>query len=145
MFFSGQGGSIIRFRFWTYATGYKKNLAIDFDHLKLICSTFRLFAEHCPKCEMPLNTNDMVQKVKNVIFHQECFRSVDYWSMYQVQPLSSCSLCARPFSSGDEFLLIDLRLFCRQCHEQDLDHHAVRSGFSVRTSKKIISNSYTFA
>lgn len=127
----------------------KKNLAIDFDHLKLICSTFRLFAEHCPKCEMPLNTNDMVQKVKNTIFHQECFRLVDYWlfkSKFNCRKFS-CSLCARPFSSGDEFLLIDLRLYCRQCHEQDLDHHAVRSGVSMRSSKilKIISNSYTFA
>lgn len=39
----------------------------------------------------------------------------------------SCSLCSRLFASGDEFLLIDARLYCRTCHEQsDIDH--VRPG-----------------
>ena len=42
----------------------------------------------------------------------------------------SCSLCSRLFASGDEFLLIDARLYCRTCHEQsDIDH--VRPGSSI--------------
>ena len=84
-------GSALRLLFYIeHMARTKKNFAIDFDLTTsnttstktLWCFSgsfvllFRLFAEHCPKCEMPLNTNDMVQKVKNVIFHQECFRFV---------------------------------------------------------------------
>ena len=34
----------------------------------------------------------------------------------------SCTVCARLFVSGDEFLLIDMRLYCRACHEVELEH-----------------------
>nr|AAW23082.1 Islet [Oikopleura dioica] len=62
----------------------------------------RLYMEHCAKCDHALQPTDLVHKVKNCTFHVDCF---------------SCSSCVRVLVSGDEFLLIETRLFCRPCHE----------------------------
>ena len=67
------------------------------------------------------------------------FFSCCHHSCVNLHVPNSCSLCARPFSSGDEFLLTDLRLFCRQCHEQELDHHGngVRNGVRLWERKRV--------
>ena len=38
----------------------------------------------------------------------------------------SCCACARVFVSGDEFVAaVDMRLFCRACHELELEHNRI--------------------
>lgn len=44
-------------------------------------------------------------------------------------------MCARLFVSGDEFLLIDMRLYCRACHEVEIEHSR-HQGFEIIQSPR---------
>lgn len=63
----------------------------------------RLFGIKCPQCFQAVGKNDVVMRVRNKIFHQECFR---------------CVVCQSELKPGDEFALRDENLlYCKRDNE----------------------------
>ncbi|XP_046859071.1 insulin gene enhancer protein ISL-1-like isoform X2 [Xenia sp. Carnegie-2017] len=62
---------------------------------------YRLFGKKCAKCNQGFNKKDYVMRVKNKIFHVECFR---------------CVACTKQLLRGDEFALREDGLFCKEDH-----------------------------
>lgn len=46
----------------------------NFSYKNELIFNFRLYMEHCPKCDGVLTSEDMVHRVKHSIFHADCFR-----------------------------------------------------------------------
>lgn len=71
----------------------------------------RLFGSKCAKCNQGFNKKDYVMKVKNKIFHLDCFR---------------CVACSKQLVRGEEFALRDNGLFCKADHiilEKACEHY----------------------
>uniref|UniRef100_UPI00358F6571 insulin gene enhancer protein ISL-1-like n=1 Tax=Myxine glutinosa TaxID=7769 RepID=UPI00358F6571 len=62
----------------------------------------RLFGIKCAKCSLGFSKTDFVMRVRNQVYHLECFR---------------CMACSRQLIPGDEFALREDGLFCRADHE----------------------------
>ena len=152
MFFFGVRTSIIVL-YWTYGPNQKQTLPLILISLLLLAdaSVAHLFyfsgslqnTVQNVKCRWILMTWSKKSKTLSSIRSAlGSFFSVGTSPINPPVPSNSCSLCARPFSSGDEFLLTDLRLFCRQCHEQELDHHGngVRNGVRVWEREEQLGN-----
>ena len=155
MFFFGVRTSIIVL-YWTYGPNQKKTLPLILILLLLILLVRRRYDASVAhlfyfsgslqntvqnvKCRWILMTWSRKSKTLSSIRSASgLFFSCCHHSCVNLHVPNSCSLCARPFSSGDEFLLTDLRLFCRQCHEQELDHHGngVRNGVRLWEKKRV--------
>lgn len=71
----------------------------------------RLFGSKCAKCNQGFNKKDYVMKVKNKIFHLDCF---------------NCVACSKQLVRGEEFALRDNGLFCKADHiilEKSREHY----------------------
>nr|CAD2144956.1 unnamed protein product [Meloidogyne enterolobii] len=58
----------------------------------------RLFIQHCQRCGIPCQRNDMVMRARQLIFHINCF---------------TCIVCQKPLNTGETFLLRQNEIFCR--------------------------------
>ncbi|XP_028408130.1 insulin gene enhancer protein ISL-1-like isoform X1 [Dendronephthya gigantea] len=76
---------------------------------------YRLFGSKCAKCNQGFNKKDYVMRVKNKIFHMECFR---------------CVACSKQLLRGEEFALRDNGLFCKADHiilEKAREHYSAEN------------------
>ncbi|XP_021947721.1 LIM/homeobox protein Lhx9 [Folsomia candida] len=73
------------------------------DYHRLYHETSSKFAKRCARCTNLINSNDLVMKVRDFVYHVDCF---------------VCTICQRTFNRGDHFRMqnTDLRsadLYCR--------------------------------
>ena len=80
--------------------------------LTVVCPhSSRLFSKKCFKCHEAFQTNDLVMRVAQRIYHTACFR---------------CCMCAAQLAQGDEFALRDDGLLCKLDNEL-FDHHSLKT------------------
>lgn len=94
--------------------------------MQLLPSLFcycRLFGSKCAKCNQGFNKKDYVMRVKNKIFHMDCFR---------------CVACSKQLVRGEEFALREDGLFCKADHtilEKAREHYNTENLLSINTGK----------
>ena len=79
--------------------------------LRKPCLYCRLFGPKCAKCFHNFQQTDYVMRVRNKIFHIDCFR---------------CAVCDCPLQTGDDFALRDDGLYCKS--DIDAVEHSATSG-----------------
>ncbi|VDN51394.1 unnamed protein product [Dracunculus medinensis] len=95
------------------------------DILFSLACYFRLFATKCTRCGIALQPNDFVFRCLSSIYHANCF---------------SCIYCSHLLKKGDQYLIINGQIICRNDYEIFLCNQALHPGFTLLSHHTIYFN-----
>lgn len=85
-------------------TNKKLNEHIKFISFFLNLFHFRLFGTKCNGCSESIPSSEMVMRALNNVYHLRCF---------------TCVVCSTQLKKGDEFVLKENRLFCKEDYTKE--------------------------